>query len=321
MKTKHRNGVYRYRVGKYPICDSLSLSLSLSRHGLKDEVTISHYECFLTRYLEPPLILILFGSFCYIPPPRASPLLADSKIPLDTVPRRAYDGPMRPIKEYRSLPNEVYLRELGELPKEERAYHKALRREDNKILAIRSRIEKFIQDRGQCAKIDLIRGLNVRKGRLEPAVAATALGEMLNEGVIKTEVGSSSAKGGRRGVIITWIGTQVAKPVMTEERYQEIIRRCPPPTAEEMTAVMPNAILEELAADPRSEQLTNIPGNGQSSIDRAKEVPAKISLDNKSTPCEDAQVAEFRNTLKHEPAPAVEAQKTRRSALLEGLGS
>lgn len=155
----------------------------------------------------------------------------------------------------------------------------------------RPRIENFIKDRGQCSKIQLIRGLNIRKGRLAAAAANAVINELIEEHLIEIKPGSSGPKGGRKGVMLVW---REKKPPLTEAQIQEILARVRPDVEGPISDL-------ELETAPTP----------------------KISLDKDSDLCEDSQVAEFRKAELKAPTEPTKptVPKNNRSALLEGLSS
>lgn len=198
---------------------------------------------------------------------------------------------MRPIKEYLSLgadADQAFARDVNaaglkgdELRTAFAEFRQAIRTQE-----VRHLIEKFLKARGPCTRVQLARGINIRKGsgRVAAPIAAAALQDLVDEGVIEMKQGSSGPKGGRRGFVFS------IRRKRTPEEIEEIYQR----TKRKFEAE------QALASTP------------------------KISLDKPTDVCEDDQVAEFRkNELADEPKPVSEpkAQKIRRSALLEGLSS
>lgn len=216
---------------------------------------------------------------------------------------------MRPIKEYLSLgadADQAFARDIkadGLVGDDLRAAFAEFRNARD-VESTRLRIQKFLKDRGPSTRVQLFKGLNIRRGkhRIGSNVADSAFQELINEGAIEMKQGSSGPKGGRRGFVFSI--RRKRTPEEIEEIYQRTKREF-----EAERALMPNAILQEVAEDPRSQELVATP---------------KISLDKPTDVCEDDQVAEFRKTeLADEPKSVSEpkAQKIRRSALLEGLSS
>jgi hypothetical protein len=239
---------------------------------------------------------------------------------------------MRPMKEYLALgsgADMAFGKDYLLLPNREQKDAAAAAFKHAKMLHFTcARIEKFMKVRGECSHTTLFETLNARRvGRTN---FSNAVRELIDQGLLYVRQGDSGRKGGRKALILAW-HTYVPD------------------------AVMPAAILEEVAASPSSQQLVASPktvtlketidvaqsrpdiqpilpvGAQEPAIDIVNEVmkdifskpicAMKISLDKDPAACEDAQVAEFRRTELKEPASEPKPQKIRRSALLEGLSS
>lgn len=251
---------------------------------------------------------------------------------------------MKPLKEYGDDYKTLMadLNAATSVPAERRA----IIQEFNRLRLVartRSRIEKFLKDRGEAHRTELFKGLNIK--RVGAQIAEAALNELYIEQKVYPKQGPVHTKGGRRGVLLVW-------------------------NTEPATATIPQAIIDEVEEDPKSQELVPQPSllpsvsmirkatpndtpidlskkstTLQEVIDYARSTPSLepiVSIDAepaltiandvikellKPSPghrwkTEEEQVAEFRkNELPNEPAPEEKPKKSKRSALLEGLSS
>lgn len=158
-----------------------------------------------------------------------------------------------------------------------------------KVEHAQGRITSFLEKEGQSSRTNLFKRLNLKRTGLD--IAGEALNNLFANGFVYVAQGPALSQGGRRGTVLVWTGSQEApasipdcpvvrcailgphthtisgppanRPIAKEGEVSPVLYVDVEDIPEEFgapTSLMPNAILEEVAASPSSEVKVSIGG-------------------------------------------------------------